>query len=84
MGGVPTVFPADSGEVAPGDNLLRVVYDCGPLPPAAGVWEDFDGVRARTAAEWPALPLTADNISPSLKDKVRQQMRMRGKEPNVP
>ncbi|KAG2442447.1 hypothetical protein HXX76_002533 [Chlamydomonas incerta] len=76
--GVPTVFPADSGEVAPHENLLRVVYDCGPL---AGVWEDFDIVRARVAAEWTALPKTSDNISASLKEKVRQQMALRGKVP---
>ncbi len=78
VNGVPTVFPADSGEVAPHDNLLRTVYDMGPV---AGVWEDFDVVRARVAAEWTALPRVADNISASLKEKVRQQMAKRGKVP---
>lgn len=29
--GIPTAFPADSGEVAPQDNLLQTVYDCRPL-----------------------------------------------------
>ncbi|KXZ56944.1 hypothetical protein GPECTOR_1g851 [Gonium pectorale] len=78
VNGVPTVFPADSGEVGPGENLLRVVYDRGPVE---GVWEDFDTVRQRVATEWTALPLTADNISPSLRAKVAQQMAMRGKLP---
>ncbi|GLC38639.1 hypothetical protein PLESTB_000455100 [Pleodorina starrii] len=78
VGGVPTVFPADSGEVAQHENLLRLVYDKGPLE---GVWDDFDTVRARLAAEWSALPRTADNISASLREKVRQQMALRGKVP---
>jgi nicotinamide phosphoribosyltransferase len=76
--GVPTVFPADSGEVAPHENLLRVVYDKRPLE---GVWDDFDTVRARVASEWTALPHAADNISASLREKVRQQMALRGKVP---
>ena len=29
--GVPTAYPADGGHVAPDENLLRVVYDYGPL-----------------------------------------------------
>lgn len=78
VNGVPTVFPADSGEVAPHENLLRTVYDMGPV---AGVWEEFDVVRARVAAEWTVLPRVADNISASLKEKVRQQMAKRGKVP---
>lgn len=73
---MPTVFPADSCEVAPHENLLRVVYDKGPV---AGVWDDFDTVRARVIAEWRALPYNADNISASLREKVRQQMALRGK-----
>ncbi|KAG2489592.1 hypothetical protein HYH03_011873 [Edaphochlamys debaryana] len=78
VNGVPTVFPADSGEVAPHDNLLRVVYDMRPLE---GVWDDFDTVRARVASEWTALPKAADNLSASLREKVRQQMALRGKVP---
>lgn len=34
--GVPTAFPADSGEVKPEENLLKVVYDCGPVKVSAG------------------------------------------------
>ncbi len=75
--GVPTVFPGDSGEVSPEDNLLRVVYDKGPVD--GMVWDDFDTVRQRVLDQWSVLPLTADNISASLKAKVAEQMRMRGK-----
>lgn len=51
--GVPTVFPK---EAAPSgaEDLLRVVYDCGPVP---GAFPDsFDAVRARVRGEWDALP----------------------------
>ncbi|GBF95014.1 nicotinate phosphoribosyltransferase [Raphidocelis subcapitata] len=68
VGDVPTVFPADSGEVAPGEDLLEVVYDCGPVPGRS--WDDFASVRARLASEWDALPRTADVISGPLRDKI--------------
>ena len=29
--GTPTAFPADSGEVAAEEDLLRTVYDCRPV-----------------------------------------------------
>ena len=49
--GVPMAFPAEGGHVAPEENLLRVVYDCGPVPvrvPRSGpaplaFWEWGDG-----------------------------------------
>lgn len=31
VNGVPTAFPADSGEVSSEENLLRTVYDCRPV-----------------------------------------------------
>ena len=83
--GVPTVFPADSGEVEPNEDLLELLYDCGPLDPSpdeeteagsssssssGAYFEDFDAVRARVAAEWAALPRVADVISASLRAKV--------------
>jgi nicotinamide phosphoribosyltransferase len=34
--GVPTVFPADGGEVAPEEDMLRVVYACGPVVGGGG------------------------------------------------
>jgi hypothetical protein len=36
VGGVPTVFPAE--EVAPEENLLRVVYDRRPVEVQVGCW----------------------------------------------
>lgn len=63
--GVPTAFPVE--EVAPEENLLKVVYDCGPV---AGVeWESFDALRERVEREWSALPKTADVVAESLKKK---------------
>jgi len=85
VGGVPTVFPADGGEVAPEEDMLRVVYACGPVMAAAGAkgaaaaagggaeprcWEDFDALRARVAREWRALLPHADPISASLRAKM--------------
>lgn len=63
--GVPTAFLAE--EVAPEDNLLRVVYDKGPVPGL--VWETFDEVRKRLESEWVALPPGVDAISESLRAK---------------
>lgn len=68
VGGVPTAFP--SHMVAPEENLLQVVYDCGPLQ--GHTWDDFDTVRKRVAEEWPALPKTADVISTPVRDLIAQ------------
>lgn len=77
VNGVPTVFPADSGEVSADENLLQVMYDKGTLPEFA--WDDFDAIRQRAQQQWAALPKTADSISESLKQKVKAQMAKRGK-----
>lgn len=68
--GVPMVFPADSGEVSPEEDMLQVVYDCGPVPGHS--WEEFDAMRARVAQQWADLPHAADNYSASLKAKVER------------
>ena len=44
-------------------------------------WEDFDAMRERVAEEWQALPKKSDNISATLKAKIKQQMEARGKNP---
>ncbi|KAF5831924.1 nicotinamide phosphoribosyltransferase [Dunaliella salina] len=76
VNGVPTVFPADSGEVSAEDNLLKVVYDRGPV--AGFTWDDFDTVKSRLRSEWEVTPLRADNLSPSLQAKIVEQTRLRG------
>jgi nicotinamide phosphoribosyltransferase len=77
--GVPVVFPASTGEVAAEENLLKVVYDCGPVE---GVdWGTFDEVRERVKLQWPALPKTAVNMSASLRAKVVKEMAAKGKTP---
>ncbi|KAJ2806403.1 hypothetical protein H4R21_000879 [Coemansia helicoidea] len=54
-----------SCDVPPGAaNLLQVVYDCGPV--AGHVWDDFDAVRARLAAQWARLPPRAAAVSGAL------------------
>eukprot|EP00798_Chlamydomonas_sp_ICE-L_P008160 gene8160-1414_t len=77
VNGVPTVFPADSGEVSAEENMLKLVYDMGPVKDY--VWGDFETVRQRVKDQWTALPLTADVISPTLRKKVSEQLRKRGK-----
>eukprot|EP00798_Chlamydomonas_sp_ICE-L_P002408 gene2408-8719_t len=79
VNGIPTVFPKDSLEVSAEENMLKVVYDMGPLE--GRVWDDFDTVRKRVLDEWSALPKTASNISVSMKEKVKEQMAKRGKKP---
>ena len=52
------------------------------MGPVEGIkWDDFDTMRKRVAEEWKSLPSTADNISQTLKDKIRKQMEARGKKP---
>lgn len=60
-------------------RAVQVVYDKGPVP--GFQWDDFDAVRERVTREWRALPPAADNLSPSLKAKIAQQMEKRGKRP---
>ncbi|GAX79752.1 hypothetical protein CEUSTIGMA_g7193.t1 [Chlamydomonas eustigma] len=79
MNGVPTIFPKESEEVGAEENLLKVVYDHGPVKNFQ--WDEFDIVRQRVAEEWRALPKVADNISESLKAKIKLQMDARGKRP---
>lgn len=63
--GVPTVFPAD--EVSVEENLLKVIYDKGPIKGLR--WESFDELRERVEREWAALPPASDVVSESLKSK---------------
>lgn len=70
VNGIPTVFPADTGEVAPEEDMLQVVYDCGPVEGHS--WDDFDALRQHVAEQWAALPRQADNVSASLRAKVQQ------------
>jgi nicotinamide phosphoribosyltransferase len=72
-GGMPMVYSIpDAGKgqplVAPHENLLRVVYDKGPV---AGVWDDFSTVRDRVGAEWSALPKRGQPISQQLRDRIQ-------------
>lgn len=62
--GIPTVFPKE--EVSPGEDILRVVYDKGPVPVD---WESFEDIKARVEREWAALPPTHDVLSPGLRAK---------------
>jgi len=64
--GVPIIYPAEA-DVA-GEDLLRVVYDNGPVEDAFP--EDFDTLKARVQREWTALPKLYDPFSPQLREKI--------------
>lgn len=65
--GIPTVFPWE--EVSQEENMLQVVYDCGPVPEYK--WETFDELRKRVEWEWNSIPPTSQVISPTLSEKRR-------------
>ena len=72
--GIPTAYcTPDAGRGTPlvkaQENLLRVVYDNGPV---MGVWDDFATVRARVQREWDAAPKRADPLSAQLKEVIKQ------------
>eukprot|EP00698_Gefionella_okellyi_P006997 TRINITY_DN1700_c0_g1_i1.p1 TRINITY_DN1700_c0_g1~~TRINITY_DN1700_c0_g1_i1.p1 ORF type:complete len:610 (-),score=143.71 TRINITY_DN1700_c0_g1_i1:665-2452(-) len=69
--GVPMVSPADT--YAPSDprNLLRVVYDNGPI---TFYWDDFSTVKARVADEWERLAPRGDPLSNELVAKIEAQL----------
>jgi len=69
VGGVPTVFPEGAGPAGE-EDLLRTVYDKGPVP---GAWEGtFDALRDKVQREWEACPPKYDPLSDELKLKVAQ------------
>uniref|UniRef100_A0A6B2L2A5 Nicotinamide phosphoribosyltransferase n=1 Tax=Arcella intermedia TaxID=1963864 RepID=A0A6B2L2A5_9EUKA len=64
---VPTVFPSTEDDADP-ENLLRVVWDNGPVKDLK--WDDFDTLKARVNKEWSLVPKLADPVSKELKDKI--------------
>jgi len=66
--GIPTVYPVEDTSVV-GEDLLKVVYDKGPVNNAFP--EDFDTLRARVEKEWTALPKLHDPVSESLRNKIK-------------
>jgi len=67
VNGVPTVFPALENEKDP-DNLLKVVWDSGPVKNL--VWDDFSTVRNRVSTEWYHVPKTYNPVSKELGVKI--------------
>jgi nicotinamide phosphoribosyltransferase len=68
VNGVPTIFPAEENAVDT-DNLLKVVYDKGPVPHFK--WDDFSTVRDRVQREWSQVPKSYDPISSELRAKIK-------------
>ncbi len=70
--GAPTAYPSPASweDTLVQQNLLRVVYDHGPVDDR--VWDDFDTVRERVEKEWPALPPKGNPISRQLRAKIEK------------
>ena len=68
VNGLPQVFPAASGSGSATQEMLRVVYDKGPV---AAVWDAFDTVKSRAASEWARLPKRAEALSLEIKARMR-------------
>ena len=56
----------------PADNVLRVVYDHGPVENA---FESFDELKARVQREWKATPKLHDPVGPEMRAKVGKWIR---------
>lgn len=70
--GIPTVFPIDAD--VSGEDLLRVVYNNGPVDNAFS--ETFDQLRERVESEWVALPKLYDPISAPLQQKIAEWLSL--------
>merc|ERR1712100_296070 len=70
VNGIPTVFPRDADAPIDSDDLLRVVWNKGPV--ADLKWPTFDECRERIKSEWTKLPLEHDPVSPELHKKIRE------------
>lgn len=63
----------DDGAGAPmgaAENMLKVVYDKGPVK--GHRWETLDEVRARVREQWPRTPKKADNVTADLKERAQK------------
>ncbi|KAJ2698083.1 hypothetical protein H4218_003531 [Coemansia sp. IMI 209128] len=64
QGGAPVAFRKEERETAGLENLLRVVYEGGPVDP--NIWDDFATVRQRVSDQWRKFPKRARAVSESL------------------
>ncbi len=54
------------------DNILKVVYDHGPV---AGAFDDFSTVRERVKTEWKQTDKTHDPISTNMKQLIQEWVK---------
>lgn len=77
--GIPTVYPIEAQ--VEGENLLKVVYDHGPVENAFP--ETFDELKARVEEQWNKLPACHNPTSAELQEKTKmwiEKMRTRVEE----
>jgi len=68
VNGIPTIFPAKSSDPIDPENLMKVVWDKGPVKDLK--WENFDEIRKRVNDEWHKVPKTYNPISKELQEQV--------------
>lgn len=64
--GYPVVYPSE--HPVEGENLLKVIYDCGPVKDLK--WPLFSEIREKIEKEWKNLDPKFDPISPQLRSKM--------------
>jgi len=70
--GIPIVHCGTEKDVNTKDNLLKVVYDCGPVDVK---WMNFDDLRDYVDSTYKALPKKADVIGDDLKVKITKMLQ---------
>jgi nicotinamide phosphoribosyltransferase len=65
---IPTVFAGTAQDVGSADNLLKVVWNCGPVDNAFA--QDFDSMRSQVHVGWNKLPKKHKPWSDELVAKV--------------
>jgi nicotinamide phosphoribosyltransferase len=67
--GVPIVYIGKMEDIGKENNMLKLVYDNGPVKGVFG--ETFDELREKVNKEWSSLPKKVDVISDELKEKCQ-------------
>jgi len=68
--GIPIIYHVEDECPTGGEDLLKTVYNCGPVEGAFS--ETFDELRDRVASEWTKLPKLYNPISESLKERIAE------------
>jgi nicotinic acid phosphoribosyltransferase len=68
--GIPVVYPVQAKVKDESKNVLKVVYDKGPVKDL--VWDDFTTVKNRLNEQWKSHPKQFDSLSKEMRDLIEQ------------